>query len=121
MFFMPMPRLGSHGSPLFTGTNVTEFLRRYEQDYKDYHVSTADRLERLLNYCIPTIARTIRSMKQWIARNYEGLKKAMLKEYAKDDIEQRMYTTAFLDTYRNTLRTEKDDIPNYCRNFNLIA
>jgi len=45
----------------------------------------------------------------------------MLKCYAKDNIKQRMYTTAFLDTYRSTPRTEKDDIPDYCRNFNLIA
>jgi hypothetical protein len=60
-------------------------------------------------------------MKQWIAVDYKGLKKAMLKHFAKDDIERRMYITAFLDTYRNTPRTEKDDIPNYCRNFNLIA
>lgn len=60
-------------------------------------------------------------MKQWIDADYEGLKKAMLKHYAKDDIEQRMYTTTFLDTYRSTPRTEKDDIPDYFRNFNLIA
>jgi hypothetical protein len=45
----------------------------------------------------------------------------MLKHYAKDDIKQRMYTTAFLDTYQSTLCTKKDDIPDYDRNFNLIA
>ena len=45
----------------------------------------------------------------------------MLKHYAKDDLEQRMYTTTFLDTFWSTSCTEKDNIPNYCCNFNLIA
>src|SRR5271163_2799051 len=29
MFYMPMPRPGSYGSPLFEGSNVSEFFRRY--------------------------------------------------------------------------------------------
>jgi hypothetical protein len=99
MFYMPMPRPRSNGSPLFERSNVSEFFRRYEQDCKDYYVSASDQLERLLNYCTLSIARTVRSMKQWIAADYDSLRKAMLKHYAKDDIEQRMYTTAFLDTY----------------------
>ena len=99
VFYMPMPRPGSYGSPLFEGSNVSEFFRRYEQDCKDYHVSADDRRERLPNYCTPSVARTVRSMKPWIDADYEGLKKAMLKHYAKDDIEQRMYTTSFLNTY----------------------
>jgi hypothetical protein len=98
-FYMPMPCPGSYRSPLFKGSNVSEFFRRYEQDCKDYYVLAGDRLERLPNYCTLSIARTMRSMKQWIVANYEGLRKAMLKHYAKDNIEQRMYTTAFLDTY----------------------
>jgi hypothetical protein len=84
-------------------------------------VLASDQLERLLNYCTLSIARTVRSMKQWIVADYDGLQKAMLKHYAKDNIKQRMYTTAFLDTYWNTPCTKKDNIPNYCRNFNLIA
>jgi hypothetical protein len=63
MFYMPMPRPRSYGSPLFEGSNVSEFFRRYEQDCKDYHLSAGDRLERLPNYCTPSIARTVRSMK----------------------------------------------------------
>jgi hypothetical protein len=84
---------------LFKGSNVLEFFRRYEQDCKDYYVSASDQLKRLLNYCTLSIARTVRFMKQWIVANYDSLQKAMLKHYAKDDIEQHMYTTAFLDTY----------------------
>src|SRR5271163_3479896 len=56
MFYMPMPRPGSYGSPLFEGSNVSEFFRRYEQDCKDYHVSADDWLKRLPNYCSPSIA-----------------------------------------------------------------
>jgi hypothetical protein len=53
--------------------------------------------------------------------NYNGLQKAMLKHYTKDNIKQHMYTTAFLNTYQSTPCTKKDNIPNYCCNFNLIA
>jgi hypothetical protein len=120
-FYMPMPRPRSHGSPLFEGSNALEFFRRYEQDCKDYHVPAGDQLKRLLNYCTLSITRTVRFMKQWIAADYDGLRKAMLKHYAKDNIKQRMYTTAFLNTYQSTPCTKKDDTPDYCCNFNLIA
>jgi hypothetical protein len=121
MFYMLMPRPGSQGSLLFKGSNVSEFFRRYEQDCKDYYVLAGNQLKQLLNYCTLSVARTVRSIKQWIVANYKGLQKAMLKHYAKDDLKQRIYTTAFLNTYRSTPCTEKDDIPNYYHNFNLIA
>ena len=84
---MPMPYLGSYRSPLFKGLSVLEFFRRYKQDYKDYYVLADDRHKRLPNYYIPSVVRTMRSMKQWINADYKGLKKAMLKNYVKDDIE----------------------------------
>ena len=87
VFYMPMPHPRSYGSPLFEGSSVLEFFRRYEQDYKDYHVSVDDRHKRLSNYYIPSVVRTMRAMKQLINADYKGLKKAMLKHYIKDDIE----------------------------------
>jgi hypothetical protein len=96
---MPMPCPRSNRSLLFERSNASKFFRRYEQDCKDYYVLANDQLERLLNYCTLSIAKTVRFIKQWIAANYEGLQKALLKHYAKDDIKQRIYTTAFLDTY----------------------
>ena len=80
-----------------------------------------DRSRGLLNYTVLYLLQGQYGLsKQWITADYDGLRKAMLKHDAKDDLEQRMYITAFLDTYRSIPCTEKDDIPDYCRNFNLI-
>lgn len=62
-----------------------------------------------------------KSMKPWIASDYDSLKKTMFKYFTKGVIEQRRYTTAFLKSYNNILRTERDDIPNYCRTYNGIS
>jgi len=52
MFYMPMPLLGTLGSPMFEGANVTEFLKRYDNLCSDYWVSEKDRLMRLPRYYI---------------------------------------------------------------------
>jgi len=44
MLCVPMPLLGTLGSPMFEGANVTEFLERYEDLCSDYRVSDKDRL-----------------------------------------------------------------------------
>jgi hypothetical protein len=121
MFYMLMPCPRSYKSLLFKRSNVLEFFRRYKQDYIDYYMLAGNQLKKLLNYYTLSITRTVRSMKQWITANYNSLQKAMLKHYAKDNIKQHMYTTAFLNTYQSTPCTKKDNIPNYCYNFNLIA
>jgi hypothetical protein len=94
---MPCPR--SNKSLLFKRSNVLEFFRQYKQDCKDYYVLTSNQLEKLLNYYTLSIAKTVKFIKQCIVANYDSLQKAMLKHYAKDNIKQHIYTTAFLDTY----------------------
>jgi hypothetical protein len=63
MFYIPMPWPGSYRSPLFSESNISEFFQHYKQNCKNYYVSEADRLEKLLNYYTLSIARTVRSMK----------------------------------------------------------
>jgi hypothetical protein len=50
--YMPMPPLGTLGSPMFEGANVTEFLERYKDLCSDYQVLDDDKLTRLPRYCI---------------------------------------------------------------------
>jgi hypothetical protein len=121
MFYMPMPLPGTLGSPMFEGANITEFLERYEDLCSDYHVSAEDKVKRLPRYCVQPIAENIRFLKEWGNRDYTALKKVLLDDYKKDDIHQLLYSLHFLESYKNVLRTETDDILEYCRKFDRIA
>jgi hypothetical protein len=121
MFYMPMPPPGTLGSPMFEGANVTEFLERYEDLCSDYKVSEEDKLTRLPRYCIQPVAETIKSLKEWKAKDYSALKKALLSEYRNDDTRQLLYSVPFLENYKNIARTENDDIMDYCQKFDRIA
>jgi len=121
MFYMLMPPPGTPRSPMFKGANVTEFLKRYEDLCSDYRVTDKDRLIRLPRYYIQPIAETIKSLKEWKNRDYTALKKVLLAEYRNDDTHQLLYSVPFLKKYKNIVRTEKDDVLDYCRKFDRIA
>jgi hypothetical protein len=106
---------------MFEGANVTEFLKRYEDLCSGYRVSDKDRLTQLPRYCIQPVAETIRSLKEWKAKDYSALKKALFSEYRNDDTCQLLYSVPFLKKYKNITRTESDDIMDYCRKFDRIA
>jgi hypothetical protein len=121
MFYMPMPLPGTLGSPIFKGANITEFLECYEDLCSDYHVSAEDKVKRLPRYCVQPIAENIRFLKEWRNRDYIALKKVLLDDYRKDDIYQLLCSVHFLESYKNVLRTEEDNILDYCRKFDWIA
>jgi hypothetical protein len=121
MFYMPMPLPGTLGSPMFEGANITEFLECYEDLCSDYHVSAEDKIKRLPRYCVQPIAENIRFLKEWRDRDYTALKKTLLDDYRKDDICQLLCFIHFLESYKNVLRTEEDDILDYCCKFDWIA
>ena len=116
-----MPLLGTLGSPMFEGANVTEFLERYEDLCSDYQVSEKDKLMRLPRYCVQPVAETIRSLKEWRTRDYAVLKKALLSEYRDNDTHQLLYSVPVLEKYKSIACTEDDDIMDYCRKFDQIA
>src|ERR1700716_1144069 len=110
MFYMLMLLPGTPRSPMFEGANVTEFLERYKDLCSDYHVSASDRLARLPRYCIQPIAETIKSLKEWVDKDYAALKKVLLAEYKNDDTHQLLYSVPFLESYKNIPCTEKDNV-----------
>ncbi len=67
IFFMPMPPLATHGSLIFKGPNVTEFLEHYKDLCTDYQVSEEDKLVHLPRYCIRSIADTVKFLREWKA------------------------------------------------------
>jgi len=118
---MPMPPLSTLGSPMFEGANVTEFLERYKDLCSDYKVSNKDKLAWLPRYYIQPVAETIRSLKEWKTKDYVALKKTLLSEYQNNNTQQLLYSVPFLESYKNIVQDEKDNILNYYRQFNWIA
>ena len=49
---------------LFKEANVTKFLNRFNNVYKDYFVSKDDKLVKLPWYCLKDISNAIKSMKE---------------------------------------------------------
>jgi hypothetical protein len=74
MMLMPLPQPGTSGTPYFTGKNVSEFLKAWENLCEDYGVSSADQLRKLPRYCARLIGRYIETIPECQAKDWGGLK-----------------------------------------------
>ena len=54
-------------------------------------------------------------------KDYPALQEAILQEYKDYDSYQQTYSLQFLKKYKLIIHTEKDDVLQYCRHFNMIA
>ena len=64
---MPIPR--SLGILIFEGLNVTEFLERFKEMYKDYRTEgDLEKLKRLLKYYSTAVSRAIKNISKWIKK-----------------------------------------------------
>jgi hypothetical protein len=63
LYKVPIPLPGSLGAPYFKGTNITKFLERFEEIYKDYRVEgSSKKLKRLPKYYTIMISRSIKNI-----------------------------------------------------------
>ena len=120
-FTLPMPQPGVPGSPWFDGTNVTEFLDRYSNMCRDYHVSEKEMVRRMLWYCDSIVAQNIRSLTAYQDQDWEPLAKAMKEEYAEGDEIQVMYSVEYLERLKSLDRSENDDLDLYCQQYRAIS
>ena len=118
---VPPPKPGTPGAPFFTGKNVSEFIKTWENMCEDYRLSAADQHRKLPRYCDRLIRFKVETLPEYKAKDWQGLKKAMLKEYRKDDAEQQMETVSFLEAYKNLKRSDDKDMKIYYQRFSLIS
>lgn len=57
-----MPYPGAAGSPFFEGTNVSQFIDRFENMWDDYQMSNAEKIRLSLWYCEIYVARHVGSV-----------------------------------------------------------
>lgn len=62
IFTMPYP--GTPGTPFFEGSNITDFLNRYDQMCTDFLVEAKEKIKRLPWYCEIFIGKYIESVTQ---------------------------------------------------------
>ena len=106
---------------MFDRSNITEFLESYEGLCQDYHVQETDMSTRLPRYCTSFVAETVKSLKEWQDRDYKKLRKALLQEYKSADAYQKIYSVSYLERFKNIVRTDTDDMLEYCRTFRRVA
>ena len=93
---MPLPQPNTPGAPLFNSKNISEFLKAWENFYKDYLVSEADRLRKLPRYYSRLIRIYIETIPEYEKKDWDGLKTVLLREYRGEDVDQQMETVSFL-------------------------
>ena len=107
---MPMPQPGIVGVLLFKGANATEFLDHFDDLCKEYLMADQDKLTELLWYCSRNVSNSIKLLKEWEDKDYPALWEAILREYKDYDGYQWTYSLQFLEKYKSTLYTKKDNI-----------
>jgi hypothetical protein len=114
-FPIMIPQPGTPGAPLFTGRNITEFLRLFDDLCDDYGVDASQRARRVTRYCsleIGTYLRMILEDSDW-----PRAKAAMVKEWKDEDEELRMKSLAFLEALKAKPRKDDEGVIQYCRQY----
>ncbi|TKA47020.1 hypothetical protein B0A49_13710 [Cryomyces minteri] len=116
-----LPSPGQGGAPLFTGSNVTQFIELWEELCMDHAVVDPDRVRKVAAYCSPNLSGYVKTLTAYIARDWEGLKKKLLKEYKDADSDRILNSRGFLQALKSVKRTTKDSPHGYCRQYKTIA
>ena len=104
----------------FDGTNVTDFLDQYQDMCEDCELSFKEMIKRLPRYCEPFTGVYIKSLAEFVEKNFDALRKLLLKEYKTDDTRQQMDSRSFLKAYKNHVKNE-NEMETYCRRFAAIS
>ena len=119
--YPPMPCPTGPGAPLFTGADVTEFLKNWINLCTDHGLSDTERVKRLPMYCELFICDYIEHRPEYIQRDWEQLCKALKEEYRTTDSYQTCFSQNFLECYSSQVRQTPVDWEHYCRVFGTVA
>src|SRR6266496_5743657 len=102
---MPLPYIP--GAPLFTGTNVTDFLKRFKDMATDCGLSDDCKVRRVQKYCEFGITQRIQDLDSYEEKDWKGLIKEMKAIYKNRNINQQRYTRAYLTILTYKARGKK--------------
>src|SRR5437588_13054715 len=99
---------GQQGAPLFTGKDVTAFLRGWQRFAANYRFTAERRMTDLADYCEAGVAKYVGTLVEVAGeeagtsghdryeRHWETFRHLALKKFLKDDDEQRPVSVTFL-------------------------
>ena len=120
-YIMAMPYPGTPGTPFFEGSNITDFLNRYELMCTDFRVEEKERIRRLPLYCEMFIGKYIESVIRPSGITWTAIRKALRSRYKDRDLNQQIYSRRFLESYKDKARSDSSDILHYCDQFASIS
>ena len=116
---MVIPYPGASGAPFFDGKNITDFLDRYSQLCSDYRLSESEKIYRLPWYWEYLFGRYIRILIK--DADWTRVRVILRREYKENDLDQLMYSRAFLEALKEKARLEDDNLMHYCQLFALSS
>lgn len=119
--YVPLPGPKTVGAPHFDGTNITDFLEEWEIFCQDHGLSQLMQVQRMPQYCSLFIGEYIKTLEEYIDRDWVKLCATLRKQYISQDANQKYYSRAFLEQYKMRAVDGKSGFRNYCMQFQSIA
>ena len=90
----PMP--GQQGAPCFGGKEISEFLRNWERMANKYRLSTATKIESVVDYCTPEMKNSVKALISMAKREVRDETQA-----TREESQWRVFKERALEQYRN--------------------
>ena len=90
----PMP--GQQGALCFGGKEISQFLRNWERMANKYRLSTAAKIESVVDYCAPEMRNSMKALMSMAKREVRDETQA-----TRDESEWRVFKERALEQYRN--------------------
>src|SRR5205085_7726467 len=133
--YVQCPLPGQQGAPLFTGKDVTTFLRGWQRFAANYRFTAERRMTDLADYCEAGVAKYVGTLVEIAGeeagtsgqdrheRHWETFRRLALKKFQKDDAEQRRVSVTFLRdlTAEAALRDTAEAVERYVYEFKEIT
>ena len=113
----PLPSPGMPGSPFFSGSNISDFLEAWEYFCEDFQLSDEDRIRRISRYFGADLRDYVETLKDYVLRDWSGLKRVLLREFRDRDERQQSQTIGFLEQFAGEDQWTEENLRFYCQQF----
>ena len=120
-YITSIPYRGEPGSLFFEGANISKVLEKFENMCDDYQMSTFEKICRLPWYCRIFTARNVRSVIIFSGLDWIKICASLKKKYKDRDIAKQISSFAYLESFKDKLRTENAEILQFCRDYSEIS
>lgn len=121
-YIMAMLYPGTPGTTFFKGgSNVTDFLNRYELMCTNFRVEEKGKIRKLPSYCEMFIGKYFESVIRPFVIIWTAIRKTLQSRYKVRDLNQQIYSRRFLESYKVKVCSDSSDILHYWEQFACIS